>query len=139
MEIDERIVGDLRAWDAIEDHRTGTAGDSATVDWLAGVIADIGLTPVIDTFPFTRRVLNECAISVDGTRLEGVPLFDGGITGSASIPARLGNPGEAGRLRLSGSNPKVMRQVRRVCRRYVVTVIIQRLSLIHISEPTRPY
>ena len=34
----ERIVRDITAWDAIEDHRTGTQGDARTAEWLADAI-----------------------------------------------------------------------------------------------------
>lgn len=106
MEIHERIISDLKAWDAIEDHRTATAGDNATADWLAGLVRGLGLVTVIDRFPFTRRVLHECSITVGKTRLAGVPLFDGGVTAAESLRARLGKPGDAGTIALVHFEPQ---------------------------------
>ena len=39
----ERIETAIKAWDAISDHRTGTAGDKLTAEWLAHEIAAAGL------------------------------------------------------------------------------------------------
>lgn len=84
-----RIEADIRGWDAINEHRTGTAGDQQTAEWLADEIRKVGAEPHLDTFPFARRVLHECAISVGEQRAEGVPLFDGGTTDAKGISGRL--------------------------------------------------
>ena len=94
LEVDElekaRIEADIRGWDAIADHRTGSAGDRDTADWLATALRDAGLTPRLDEFPFDRRVLHTCAVSAAGRRADGVPLFDGGFTGAAGVQGKLG-------------------------------------------------
>lgn len=97
----ERIVNDLQKWDSITDHRTGSDGDNATAEWLADEIRAVGLTPVLDRFEFQRRVLKECSVTIGETRIVGVPLFDGGITGVEPIRAKLGRPGDAGRIALT--------------------------------------
>lgn len=76
----QRLERDIRAWDAIEDHRTGTRGDAATAEWLAGEVRAQGAEPEIDWFAFQRRVPGECSVSAEGRRVEGLPLFDGGFT-----------------------------------------------------------
>ncbi len=76
----KRIESDIKAWDAIEDHRTGTQGDTLTAQWLAHEITATGLDPHLDSFAFQRRVLHECWVSVGTQRAEGVPLFDGAYT-----------------------------------------------------------
>ncbi len=80
---------DIRNWDSINDHRTGTEGDSRTSEWLADEILAAGFEPSIDAFVFPRWVLNDCSIEAEGTRLEGVPLFDGGTTAASGIEAPL--------------------------------------------------
>ena len=85
----ERIVRDIAAWDAIEDHRTGTQGDARTAEWLADAIRTAGLEPDVAHFPFERRVLNECRITVGGQSADGVPLFDGAYTGARGWQAPL--------------------------------------------------
>ena len=84
-----QIEKDIRGWDSIEDHRTGTEGDSETTDWLANLIEEAGGHPRIDEFKFTRRVLGRSFVTIDGTEIKGIPLFDApatpkeGITGIA--------------------------------------------------------
>ena len=85
----DQLARDIRGWDAIEDHRTGTEGDGQTTAWLADCIAAAGAEPYVDTFDFVRPVLHECAVSVDGRRADGVPLFDGGTTDADGIMAPL--------------------------------------------------
>lgn len=84
-ELQGQIAADIRGWDAIEDHRTGTEGDAATSQWLADLAREAGATPEVQTFPFQRWVLGTCSVSADGHHAEGVPLFDGGMTGSAAV------------------------------------------------------
>jgi hypothetical protein len=81
----DRITHDLKAWDSITDHRTGTKGDTATAKWLADEIQAVGQRPATDQFAFKRRVLTECSLTIGTTRILGVPLFDGGATGSEPI------------------------------------------------------
>ena len=88
-EMQGQIAADIRGWDAIEDHRTGTEGDAATSKWLADLAREAGATPEVQTFPFQRWVLGACSVSANGHRAEGVPLFDGGITGSAAVEGTL--------------------------------------------------
>ena len=84
-----RIESDIRSWDAIADHRTGTEGDQVTADWLADAIRAAGAEPRLESFAFERRVLHECAVTCGERRAEGVPLFDGGLTDAAGLAAPL--------------------------------------------------
>lgn len=89
-ELARHIAADIKGWDAIDDHRTGTAGDRRTLDWLAGRVESVGLEPRRDDFELSRWVLGDCSLDVDGTVVEGVPLFDGGATGPEGIVGGLG-------------------------------------------------
>ena len=62
----EQIASDIRGWDAIRDHRTGTEGDAATAAWLASLVGAAGVEPHIDAFPFARRVPHDCSVAVEG-------------------------------------------------------------------------
>ena len=83
------VSADIESWDSNPEHRTGTAGDLATAEWLADEIRAAGVEPSLDFFPFRRRALRECAVEVDGRRAEGVPLFDGGLTDEVGITCPL--------------------------------------------------
>ncbi len=85
----DRIAADIAAWDAIGEHRTGTPGDRLTADWLADNVRAAGVTPCRADFALSRWVLRRCEIEMDGTTIEGVPLFDGGATGAEGVAGRL--------------------------------------------------
>ena len=57
-----RLRADLEGWDAIADHRTGTAGDEATAHWLARCVRQAG--PVVT--PPGQRPLGEASNLFDG-------------------------------------------------------------------------
>ena len=84
-----QAAADIQGWDAIEGHRTGTAGDRQTAQWLADLAAEAGAAPKLHSFPLHRWVPQECAITVGERRAEGVPLFDGGSTGPEGVAAPL--------------------------------------------------
>ena len=95
IDLREAIASDIRGWDAIDDHRTGTAGDRQTAQWLADNFRAAGLEPHQDAFALRRWVLRDCAVAVDGRRAAGIPLFDGGTTAAAGLTAPLARlPGE---------------------------------------------
>ena len=89
-DLTDRIAADIAGWDAIDDHRTGAAGDRRTSDWLMACVRDAGMEPRRDDFGLSRWVLERCAVDIDGTVVEGVPLFDGGVTDSEGIVGDLG-------------------------------------------------
>ena len=84
-----QAAADIQGWDAIEGHRTGTAGDRQTAQWLADLAAAAGATPALHSFPLRRWAPQECAITVGERRAEGVPLFDGGSTAPEGVAAPL--------------------------------------------------
>ena len=88
------IAADIKGWDDIDDHRTGTAGDRRTSDWLIKLVRHVGLEPHRDDFELSRWILERCALEADGTVIEGVPLFDGGTTPPNGVVGRLGLLGE---------------------------------------------
>ena len=103
----ERIAADIEGWDAIGEHRTGTTGDRLTADWLADSVRGCGLTPRRDDFPLSRWVLRRCEVEVDGTTIEGVPLFDGGTTGPEGLVGRL-RPVADGQMTADGNGSPVI-------------------------------
>ena len=95
-ELREQVAADIRGWDATLDHRTGTAGDAATSEWLAGLVREAGAEPELQTFRFDRWVPGDCAVAVNGRRAEGVPLFDGGMTGPSGVEGVLAPMSDGG-------------------------------------------
>ena len=84
-----RAAADIRAWDAIADHRTGTAGDRETADWLAGAVRSEAAAPALDTFPLARWALRRCVVEIGDVVVSGVPMFDSAASGPAGVSAPL--------------------------------------------------
>ncbi len=86
-----QITADLTQWDDITNHRTATIGDEQTGRWLADALIEAGAGGCLDEFHFRRReVAGSELVFSDGTRITGVPLFDGGITAASGISATAG-------------------------------------------------
>jgi hypothetical protein len=88
----QRRIGDfIRAYEEQGIHRTGTAVDHASAEWLAAELRAIGLEPALEEFPLSRVDPVDAAVVVDGRTIEGLPLFDGGFTGPEGIAGALGD------------------------------------------------
>src|SRR5215475_11093360 len=81
--VQRRIGTVIRAYEEQGFHRTGTAVDRISGDWLANEVRQIGLEPMREEFPLSRVDPVDASLVVNGRRIEGLPFFDGGFTGSA--------------------------------------------------------
>ena len=89
-----RAVAWLTAWDSQGIHRTATAGDEASAEWLIRECAGLGVAPAVEGFILDRLDPIEAYLEYDGARVSGVPLFDAPATGDDGIAGILG-PGGA--------------------------------------------
>ena len=71
-------------------HRTGTAVDRESGEWLCEEIRRIGLVPARELFDLTRIDPINPGLVVQSRRITGVPLFDGIFTRAEGIEGRLG-------------------------------------------------
>ena len=71
-------------------HRTGTAVDRASADGLLARVRDAGAQPSLEPFQLSRVDPVACFLEMDGKRIDGLPLFDGGFTGADGIAGTLG-------------------------------------------------
>jgi hypothetical protein len=83
----------LAGWDALGPHRTGTRGDEAGADWLAGEAAALGATVAFEEFRLDRLDPIRAFIEIDGERIEAIPVFDAPSTDAAGVSGRLGPVG----------------------------------------------
>jgi len=90
-EAEERAAKWLKAWDAQETHRTGTAGDASGADWLAAEARALGAEATSEEFAFDRLDPIACHLEIAGERIEGMPVFDAPATGADGIAGRLGS------------------------------------------------
>ncbi len=96
--VETRIGRWLELWDSSNQHRTGTAGDRETSNWLALELSNLGATPAFKEFPFLRREPANAHVTVGSNVFEGIPLFDGGTTHPSGIAARLSQSEESGTI-----------------------------------------
>jgi hypothetical protein len=90
-DVQQRIADIIHEYEEQGFHRTGTKVDQISGDWLAGRVREIGLEPMREEWPLSRVDPIEASVVVNGRKIEGLPLFDGGFTTSAGIDGRLGS------------------------------------------------
>ena len=88
--LEQRLAEAIAAYDAQGNHRTATAADSASAEWLARQIQQSGVQPTLESFTLSRIDPLSCHLRIAGRRIEGVPLYDGAFTGSEGVHGTLG-------------------------------------------------
>ena len=86
-----RISDSIQTYNGQGIHRTATIVDNASADWLRQLAAAAGGDAHLNAFSLRQVDIRAAYIEVDGRRLEGVPLFDGGFTGDTGIVGTLGS------------------------------------------------
>ena len=71
-------------------HRTGTAVDLRSGDWLREEVLRIGVSADRESFPLSRVDPGTAVLVVQGRRIDGLPLFDGAFTAGEGVRGRLG-------------------------------------------------
>jgi hypothetical protein len=86
----QRIGSVIRAYEEQGFHRTGTAVDQISGDWLANEVRRIGFEPMREEFPLRRVDPVNASLVVNDRTIGGLPFFDGAFTGPAGIAGPLG-------------------------------------------------
>ncbi len=89
----DRIADVIREYDSQGYHRTGTAADVESARWLADRARLYARDVELEEVPLDRLALGACRIEVGGRHVRGLPLFDGGLTGTGGVEGRLGPVG----------------------------------------------
>lgn len=85
-----RAAAIIAEYEAQGFHRTATAVDRVSGDWLANHVRRTGLTPAQEPFSLSRVDPLTTAAVVGGRRLDGIPLFDGTFTDAGGVRGSLG-------------------------------------------------
>jgi hypothetical protein len=88
--LEQRIAEIISAYDAQGNHRTGTAVDEASGEWLSKQVYNIGIEAALEPFALSRVDPRSCFLRIDNRRIEGVPLFDATFTGAEGVRGKLG-------------------------------------------------
>lgn len=100
-----RIARIIEAYDRQGIHRTGTEVDRRSAEWLRDEARRAGAAVRLEPFYFERVDPGPCLIEIDGTSVEGLPLFDGTFTVAQGIGGRLGFPGSSADILLMTAAP----------------------------------
>jgi hypothetical protein len=81
-------------YDSFGLRRAGGLGDLGAAQWLAGLMGELkrGEVRSIDV-PFERFVPGEAYLQAHAGRIDGLPLFDGGLTGPEGVSGLMGSLG----------------------------------------------
>lgn len=88
---EQRILGLIQAYEKQGFHRTGTAVDRASGNWLFDEVRQGGLTPSRERFSLDRVDPLSAWLIAGDRRIEGLPLFDGAFTDERGVRGRLGS------------------------------------------------
>ncbi len=88
--VQHRISRIVREYEQQGFHRTGTAVDRLSGEWLCDEVRKAGLAPTRESFSLSRVDLATNVLRAGDRLIEGVPLFDGAFTGAGGVRGRLG-------------------------------------------------
>jgi len=86
-------------------HRTGTAVDRRSGDWLCEEVRRIGLVPARESFSLSRIDPTVTRLIAGNRRIDGLPLFDGTFTDADGIRGRLGPINSGAEIGLAEAAP----------------------------------
>jgi hypothetical protein len=94
------------AYDAFGERRAGGPGDAAAAAWLRDLAAEAGAAARLDPVAFDRFTPGAAWIEAGGRRVEGLPLFDGGVTGAGGVSGALGPLGSDAPIGVGEMEPR---------------------------------
>ncbi len=103
--LEQRVASVLQAFDAQGNHRTGTAVDAASAEWLADQVRQLGIEPSLEPFGLSRVDPQLAYARVANHRVDGVPMFDTAFTSQEGIRGRLGPLGSDAEIGLAETSP----------------------------------
>jgi hypothetical protein len=141
-------AGWLRAWDAQGLHRTGTDGDEAGAAWLEREATLLGAEVTSEAFTLDRIDPVMSCLDVDGTRTDGVPVFDAPPTGPDGVDGTLGPAGGDAAIGVAELSPQSVysgeyRALRRNAAHRALVIVCQGahagLGLLNAEQYRAPY
>jgi hypothetical protein len=88
--LEQRVASVLQAFDAQGNHRTATAVDTTSAEWLVDQVRQLGLEASLEPFVVSRVDPQLAYLRIGNRRIDGVPMFDGTFTTAGGVSGRLG-------------------------------------------------
>ena len=102
-----RIARVIRDYDAQGDHRTGSPVDAQSGLWLSDRVDDAGIVPELEWMGVPTVVSQAAFLEINGRRIDGVPLYDGGVTPPEGIIGTFGGSGTTSDIGLAYAGPQI--------------------------------
>lgn len=80
------LCEDVRAYDALGEHRTASPADAATSDWLVRRLGEAGLSASLQRFPAPLFTPAACRLELDGREIEAFPAWPPVTTDGLTAP-----------------------------------------------------
>lgn len=93
------------AYDALGERRSGGVGELRAAHWLREQAERLGAPATLVATPFLRFMPGTATLEADGVMLEGLPLFDGGLTGPGGVVGTLGPLGSTAAIGVGEFHP----------------------------------
>ncbi len=103
--LERRVARVISEYERQGFHRTATAVDRRSADWLFEEVRRIGLVPARESFTLSRIDPVKTELIVRDRRITGLPLFDGAFTDTEGIRGRLGPIGSDAEIGLVEAPP----------------------------------
>jgi len=121
-----RIARLIRDYDAQGDHRTGSPVDAQSGLWLSDRVDDAGVVPELEWMGVPTLDTQAAFLEINGRRIDGVPLYDGGVTNEDGVVGTLGDQGTSSDIGLAHAGPRIPEDFldyrRSTAQRAIVTV-----------------
>lgn len=85
-----RATEAIRGYSAEGLHRTATPVDRASGDRLLALARATRAAATLESFELSRVVPVAAFVEIDGTRIDGLPMFDGAFTGAEGVSGAIG-------------------------------------------------
>jgi hypothetical protein len=99
-EVEARVARVIAEYDSQGPHRTGTDVDNRSGQWLLDRAREAGADASLEAFALDRVDVRSAFVQAEGRRVEGLPLFDGGLTDAEGLAGVLGPAGGDGAVAL---------------------------------------
>ena len=145
MPLDDHCHSWIAQWDGTDQHRTGTAGDKQTSEWLRREASSLGAEAKLYEFPFIRKDVRTSFLQTAHEKYKGFPMLDGGTTSGGDSSGELSlTPEKDSILVLAESNSDTSLESARGSQELEGIVVVSNLrlpglALINADSYGRPY
>jgi hypothetical protein len=103
--LEQRLAAIVEAYDSQGSHRTGSAVDHESAQWLVECARRLGVEATLEPFALNRIDPQPSYLHIGDRCIGGLPLFDTAFTGPDGVRGRLGTLGSDAEIAVIESEP----------------------------------